>query len=178
MAMFASLVLYGKAGLIAGALLFQAASIFDGVDGEAARATFRASDRGAMLDSLVDAVTNLAFILGLVINMAQRGQDTAAAFGIAGLAMLAIGLTIIGRRARATAGPFTFDGVKDRIRARGTRLGQWLIWLTMRDFLALAAAVLVILGLDQPALVGFSVIMAGWLVVVVATGAKQCALIR
>jgi len=176
--MFASLLALGQAGLLVGALLFQAASVFDGVDGEAARATFRASHRGAMFDSLVDAATNLAFILGLVINMAMRDHMTAAGFGVSGLVMLAVGLTIIGRRAHASSGPFTFDGVKDRMRARGTRFGQWLIWLTMRDFLALASVVLIVLGLAEPALVAFSIIMAGWLVVVIATGARQSAVLR
>lgn len=176
--MFASLTMFGEGGLLAGALLFQAASMFDGVDGEAARATFRSSDRGALFDSLVDAATNLCFVLGLVVNMVRAGHLAAAGYGLCGLLMLASGLTIIGRRARRSAGPFTFDGVKDRMRARGTRLGQWLIWLTMRDFLALAAVVLVLLGWGEPALAAFSLVMAGWLVVVVATGIRQGATAR
>ena len=92
--------------------------------------------------------------------------------------MLATGLTIIGRRAHAGSEPFTFDGVKNALRARGTRLGQWLIWLTMRDFLALLAVVMVLLGWTEPALAGFALVMAGWLVVVIATGARQGAALR
>ncbi|MBU6268745.1 MAG: CDP-alcohol phosphatidyltransferase family protein [Sphingomonadales bacterium] len=176
--MFAALTLFGNRGLLAGALLFQAASMFDGVDGEAARSTFRVSDAGAMLDSLIDALTNLLFVLGLVINMYFAGNGRAAGYGICGLLMLAIGLTIIGQRARASAGPFTFDGVKDRIRATGSRWGQWLIWLTMRDFLAFAAVLLVLVGWVQPALMAFAIIMAGWLAVVVATGLRQRAVAR
>lgn len=176
--MFAALTLYGAPGLLAGALLFQAASMFDGVDGEAARSTFRSSDVGAMFDSLIDALTNLLFVLGVVVNMFAAGHVQAAGYGACGLLMLATGLTIIGRRARASAGPFTFDGVKDRMRARGTRLGQWLIWLTMRDFLAFAAVVLVLLGWVEPALLAFSIVMAGWLVVVIATGLRQGAAAR
>lgn len=176
--MFAALTLYGASGLLAGALLFQAASMFDGVDGEAARSTFRSSDVGAMFDSLIDALTNLLFVLGVVVNMFAAGHAQAAGYGACGLLLLATGLTIIGRRARASAGPFTFDGVKDRMRARGTRLGQWLIWLTMRDFLAFAAVVLVLLGWVEPALLAFSIVMAGWLVVVVATGLRHSAAAR
>lgn len=67
--MFLCLIAGGNAGLIAGALLFQAASIIDGVDGEIARATYRTSDFGAFADSLIDAVTNIAFIAGVVINL-------------------------------------------------------------------------------------------------------------
>jgi CDP-L-myo-inositol myo-inositolphosphotransferase len=112
-------------------------------------------------------VTNLAFVLGLVINLARQGRFEAATYGLCGLVLLAVGLTIIGQRARTSSAPFTFDGVKERI--RGTRLGQWLVWLTMRDFLALASVVLVLLGLVGPALVAFSMVMAAWLIVVLAT---------
>ena len=96
-AMFAALVLlHSPAGLMAGAVLFQAASVFDGVDGEIARATWRTSDRGAMIDTLIDAATNLSFVAGIVINLAQRGRWAPALFGIAGLALLALGLPALG----------------------------------------------------------------------------------
>jgi len=176
LAMLAVLLwLPGQAGLALGALLFQVASVFDGVDGEVARATFRTSDNGAMIDSLVDAATNLAFIAGIAVHLWASGHHQPALFGVAGLAMLALGLTIIGRRARASGGPFSFDGVKQRVNANGSRIGQWLTWLTMRDFYALAAMVLVLCGLVIPALIVFSCVMAVWLVVVLATGARQTA---
>lgn len=164
-AMAAALFLGGEAGMIAGALLFQAASMFDGVDGEIARATFRSSASGAMLDSLIDAVTNLAFIAGLSFNLWQQGYDTAAAAGAAGLAMLAVGLLAIGQRSRAMGGPFTFDVIKDHFRPGRSRLMQWLTWLTMRDFIAAASVVLVLAQLAPLALIAFAVVAAGWLAV-------------
>lgn len=40
---------------------------------------------------------------------------------------------------------------------------QWLTWLTMRDFFAALAAVLILCGLAPHALVGFAVCTALWL---------------
>jgi CDP-L-myo-inositol myo-inositolphosphotransferase len=57
-----------RRGLIAGGLLFMPL-VFDGVDGEIARATFRSSPAGAALDTGVDMATNLAFMLGVTINL-------------------------------------------------------------------------------------------------------------
>lgn len=175
--MFAVMVLFGSpVGLVAGAILFQAASVFDGVDGEIARATYRTTDRGAMIDSLIDAATNLSFVAGIVINLAQRGRWGPAMFGIAGLAMLALGLTILGTRARRSGAPITFDGLKGRFRDSGSGWGKWAVWLTMRDFLALASVVLVVAGLTEQAIMAFSAIMAVWLGVVLTTHARQSAL--
>jgi phosphatidylglycerophosphate synthase len=172
--MFAVLVLMGSpVGLVAGAILFQAASVFDGVDGEIARATYRSTTRGAMIDSLIDAATNLSFVAGIVINLAQRGHWGTAMFGIAGLAMLALGLTTLGMRARRSGGPITFDGLKGHFRDNGSGWGKWAVWLTMRDFLALASVVLVVAGLTDQAIMAFSAIMAVWLVVVLTTHARQ-----
>jgi len=177
--MFAVLVLLGSpAGLVAGAILFQAASVFDGVDGEIARATFRTTARGAMIDSLIDAATNLSFVAGIVINLAQRGRWESAMFGIAGLAMLALGLTLLGSRARRSGAPITFDGLKGRFRDSGSKWGKWAVWLTMRDFLALASVMLVVAGLADEAIMAFSAIMAVWLAVVLATHVRQSAQAR
>ena len=72
--MFLLLLFGGHAGLILGAILFQAASVLDGVDGEMARATFRTSAEGASLDSLIDMSINFLFVLGLTIHLAVRDQ--------------------------------------------------------------------------------------------------------
>ena len=174
--MFISLVTLGSpTGLVLGALLFHAASVFDGVDGEIARATLRTSDRGAQIDTLIDAATNLAFILGIVINLALRGRFVSASFGAAGLVMVTIGLTVLGSGARRRGAPISFDGLKQHFRSSG-RLGQWAVWLTMRDFLAAASAVLVIAGLTDQAIIGFAAIMSVWLVVILSTQARQSVL--
>ncbi|WP_301090535.1 CDP-alcohol phosphatidyltransferase family protein [Sphingomonas sp.] len=167
LAMILSLLLGGHPGLILGAILFQAASIFDGVDGEMARATWRTSDRGAMLDSLVDALTNLAFVTGVTVNLALSGDVSASLAGAAGLVMLASGLFLIGRRAKASGQPVIFDVIKGHVGQRRSAVMQWLIWLTMRDFFAAVAALLIILGLTRLALFAFAIVAAGWLVVTV-----------
>jgi 1L-myo-inositol 1-phosphate cytidylyltransferase / CDP-L-myo-inositol myo-inositolphosphotransferase len=169
LAMAACLLTGGHAGLIAGTLLFQAASIFDGVDGEIARATFRSSRAGAMLDSLVDAAANIGFIGGVVINLWIAGSREVATAGAAGMAMMAFGLFLIGRRAAKGPAPFSFNGVKDRVCAGGSRLGQWLTWLTMRDFYAFAAVFFVVSGYTEAGLLAFATAAVGWLAVVLFT---------
>lgn len=155
----------GEAGLVVGAVLFQLASIGDGVDGEIARATYRASRRGAMLDSVTDAATNLSFFAGLCFNLWRDGQDVAAAAGAAGLLLLAAGLFLIGRRARVSGRPFTFDAVKEHFGANPSRLKQWLTWLTMRDFYAAAGALCVIAGFASQMLILFAAVAAGWFII-------------
>ncbi|MBA4353406.1 MAG: hypothetical protein C0409_01820, partial [Novosphingobium sp.] len=118
-AMFACLLLGAESGLIAGALLFQAASIFDGVDGEVSRATWRTSHEGARMDSLIDAATNLAFLLGVAINLQLRGLILGASLGYTGLVLLAMGLFLIGRVAARSNAPFSFDLVKEHYRSKG-----------------------------------------------------------
>lgn len=165
-AMLVALVFGGAAGLVAGAVLYQLASIVDGVDGEIARATFRSSRAGAMADSLVDAVTNIGFLAGLAINLWIQGNGRAAIAGLAGLATLSLGLFLIGRRARRSENAFTFDGVKSHFQTRRSWLFQILIWLTMRDFFAFGWLVGVIAGVAAPGLVLFAAGAAVWLAVV------------
>lgn len=172
-AMAAALLLGGEAGLIWGAALFQAASIFDGVDGEIARATFRTSAGGAMLDSLIDAATNLGFIAGVAVNLYLRGDTAAGIAGGISMALLAVGLALIGRVAKASKRPFTFNGVKERVGAGKSRVMEWLTWLTSRDFFALAAAVLIIVGLAPLAMFAFAVVTVGWLTVVLVVLFRQ-----
>lgn len=186
-AMFACLLFGGQTGLIAGALLFQAASIFDGVDGEVSRATWRTSPEGARMDSLIDAVTNLCFLLGVALNLQFQGRMEAAALGYLGLALLAIGLVMIGRVAARSNAPFSFDLVKEHYRAKGATGGsprtggrtdekpsqikpkimQGLTFMTSRDFFALVFALLIAVGLAAQVLALFAIAAAGWLVAVI-----------
>ncbi|MBB3859843.1 CDP-L-myo-inositol myo-inositolphosphotransferase [Novosphingobium hassiacum] len=189
-AMFACLLFGGEIGLIAGALLFQAASVFDGVDGEVSRATWRTSPEGARMDSLIDAVTNLAFMLGVALNLQFQGRMGAAALGYIGLGLLAVGLFMIGRVAARSKAPFSFDLVKEHYRAKGATGGpagmagpmdkkpsqimQWLTFMTSRDFFALVFALLIAVGLAAQVLALFAIAAAGWLVaVILALAPKQ-----
>lgn len=67
-------------------LLFQAASVLDGTDGEVAKLTFTASLRGEWIDTVSDNVSYLAFLLGLIIGVYRSPlPDSYYLLGILGL---------------------------------------------------------------------------------------------
>mgnify|MGYP003575214086 FL=1 len=174
LAMFAALVGAGAPGLIAGALLYQAASIFDGVDGEIARATFRSSRSGAVLDSAVDVATNFGFIAGLTLNLAQRGEEMATALSAWGFVLFAAGLALIAWRAARAHGPFSLDLVKHQYRRRfpGAAAGALIRFLTIvssRDFFALLFALLVVAGLPLAVLWLFAAAATTWILFVLGS---------
>ncbi|WP_048884847.1 CDP-alcohol phosphatidyltransferase family protein [Aurantiacibacter atlanticus] len=167
--MIAALLLGGTTGAIIGAVLFQAASVLDGVDGEIARATFRTSQAGATMDSVTDAFTNLGFIMGLSWNLCQQGETLPASAGAAGLVLLAIGLLILGTIAYRRDGRVHFDALKTRFSTSPNPIGAVLAKIFMRDFYALALALAVIAGFAGLALFLFAGAVAGWLAIVVWT---------
>lgn len=166
-AMAFALFLGDGTGLIIGALLFQSASIFDGVDGEIARATYRTSELGATLDSVIDAFTNLAFITGVTVNVAMSGDVSGAVAGAIALVTLAVGLLLIGRHASAMGEAMNFDVIKRQLRngQRTSQLTEFFIHLTMRDFFAAACALMIVAGLTDILLIAFAVIAVGWFLV-------------
>jgi phosphatidylglycerophosphate synthase len=171
--MFAALVFGGAPGLIAGALLFQAASIFDGVDGEIARATFRTSARGASLDSAVDLLTNLLFVLGLTINLTIRDGALPAVLGGWSLCLLATGFWLIGRRNTRDREPLRFEWLKQQVQrhAAGTpmyRIGRFATFLTTRDSIALFFMLMTLVGLAMPALCTLALAATIWIGVLIA----------
>jgi CDP-L-myo-inositol myo-inositolphosphotransferase len=167
-AMLACLLTGTVAGLMAGALLFQIASIVDGVDGEIARATFRTSPQGAAWDSGIDAATNLGFLAGVIANLLMRGEAATATIGLAGFGILMAGMLLLGLHARARGEPLHFDGAKAMLGRRETALTRWLRYLTMRDFYCLFLAVMILLGWVSAALAIFAAAAAGWLATVIA----------
>lgn len=162
-AMVMALIFGGQNGLIAGAILFQLASILDGVDGEIARATWRTSERGAMLDSATDAATNLGFLIGIIVNRWQAGAMDEVALAVIGLCTLMIGLVMLGYAAKRRGEPLNFDRAKKLMGNRPSRLKTLLRYVTMRDFYCLFLAVMVVCGLLQLALLIFAISTAAWL---------------
>lgn len=156
----------GAAGLVAGALLFHAASVIDGVDGEIARATKRSSEFGAKLDTIIDGITNLAFLSLASLNLWLQGEVEAATYGAAGLAILATGLTALGARSIAMGGPFTFDAVKNNFHSRPSKVTSFLAAITSRDVYAAIFALTYALGLAKWMLLIFASAAAIWLVTV------------
>jgi len=172
--MFWALVSGGARDLILGGLLFQAASIFDGVDGEMARATFRTSKLGAVLDSLIDAATNALMLIGVTINLAQEGHHRAVLLGIWSLALFVVGQCLIGWRTAQLNAPPGFDLLKHHYRVRTTGpvlsgLMRFLTVVSSRDFFALLFAVLILLGWPMGVLYIFATAATIWIVFVFAS---------
>jgi CDP-L-myo-inositol myo-inositolphosphotransferase len=170
-AMFGALLFGGTAGLIAGGLLFQAASIFDGVDGEIARATFRSSESGAMMDNVVDIATNLLFVLGVTVNLAASGDRLAPMLTAWGFALFLLGLAAVAWRASRSGSAFGFDVVKNHYRRRfpGHLVGltiRFFIIVTSRDFFALLFALLILAGLPMGVLYLFAAAATIWILFV------------
>jgi phosphatidylglycerophosphate synthase len=161
----------GKAGLILGAMLFQAASVIDGVDGEMARATFRATDFGKSLDSAVDMATNFLFLLGLTIHLGRHGSPVIIWAGLWSLSIMIVGGLLVGLRSRAGGAPLSFDLLKRSGRIRGpTDLIFWVMQaLTSRDCFAFLFMVLIIVGLGSQALMVGALVGTIWLLYVFAT---------
>jgi CDP-L-myo-inositol myo-inositolphosphotransferase len=172
-AMFVALIAGGGPGLIAGGLLFHAASVIDGIDGEVARATFRASSAGAALDSAIDAATNALFISGVTINLAARGNPPAPWLGIWGLGAFATGLLAIGWRTVRANRQFGFDLLKDEFGAPGSGLVVFLVGfvrtVTSRDFFAFLFALLIIADRGMAVLYIFATAATVWLLIVIAS---------
>lgn len=163
--MLLCLLLGGQTGLLLGAILFQAASILDGVDGEMARATCRTSPEGAAFDSLVDMATNFLFVLGLTVHLALRDHDAIGWIGALGIVQMLAGNALIGRRVRAQGAPLGFDLFKRRGRRIGS-LGDLLYslvqLLTGRDCFAFLFMVLTVTGLERAALCIFAGVGTIW----------------
>jgi CDP-L-myo-inositol myo-inositolphosphotransferase len=155
----------GHWGLLLGAILFQLASMLDGVDGEMARATFRTSREGASLDSAVDMATNFLFVLGLTIHLAMRDHDAIGWIGGLGIVQMIAGNLLIARKVRAQGAPLGFDLYKRRNGRIGgiVDLVYWAVQLlTGRDCFAFLFMALTIVGLERIALCIFAGVGTIW----------------
>jgi phosphatidylglycerophosphate synthase len=171
LAMVPILLLGGRAGLVLGGILFQTASILDGVDGEMARATFRTSKAGATMDSAVDIATNLLFVTALTIHLALRDHDMIGWIGGWAVTLSILGGMLIAWRVRAGGGPLGFDLLKRNRRVRSVvDLIFWAVQtLTGRDCFAFLYMVLIIAGLERVALGIYAGVGTVWIVYVIAS---------
>src|ERR1044072_4628274 len=90
--MAVALLFGGRTGLIAGGVLFHAASVIDGVDGEIARAAHRSTRSGAILDTTIDMITNLAFFLCITVALTRLYGVSHLYFGAWLVGLAAFGL--------------------------------------------------------------------------------------
>ena len=147
--MVLALLTGGATGLIWGGVLFQVASVLDGVDGELARATYRSSERGAALDTRVDMLTNIGYFVGVAVALTRLYGGHQA---IVGGAAVLFALTITACLSKRLDRPGSFDVVKLHYRERFPGGGQWLVTetlvlMTSRDFFAFAFGVVIVCGL-------------------------------
>ena len=164
LAMFACLIAFPTpAGLAAGAVLFQIASVIDGVDGEIARAAQRTSRRGASLDSLTDAATNCAFLAGAGISLALQGDTTGALVCAGATGLQVAGLAILGRAAWLREGVVHFDGAKSALQPAGRGPTRAIKDVTSRDFYAFAFMLAALAGQLSAAAAVFMAGSAVWL---------------
>lgn len=166
--MLACLMTGTQSGLVAGAVLFQIASIVDGIDGEIARATFRTSKSGASLDSIIDAFTNIAFLGGASYNYWVQGRAEDAMIGMAAAGVMAIGLCVLGALAFQREGIVHFDGAKRIQEQTSSPTARLLRDLTSRDFYCFALLVAAIAGALDFALKFFLGAVIVWLVAIIS----------
>lgn len=151
-AMVLALLTGGAKGLIWGGILFQLASVLDGVDGEIARASYRSSPAGAALDTRVDMLTNIGFFVGAAFALTRMYGGHQAIVGGTAVLFALTGLGITAWLLKRLDRPGSFDIIKHYYRERFPGGWQWvvtetLVLMTSRDFFAFAFAVVIVLGL-------------------------------
>jgi len=105
------------AGFAVGGLLFQLASVADGVDGELARLRFSGSGHGEWLDTVCDDLSNLMFFIGVTAGVARAGYPAwLLAAGLVTIAMdvLTVSVMYWTLAARGDATLLAFEADLDR----------------------------------------------------------------
>ncbi len=116
-------------GFVAGCLLNQLASMFDGCDGELARLKFLDTRRGAWLDTSIDMVGNHLFLLGMGIGLSRQpglspaAQDAYLWEGILATGALALCVWLVAWLTRQTSGEPHFNAFGSNL-ALGTGFGN------------------------------------------------------
>jgi len=135
--------------LLAG-LLFHAASVVDGVDGEIAKLKFLSSQEGEWVDTVCDNLGYLAFLAGLITGVHRAGlPDVYLMTGLLGFAAAAgsiLNLTgYVAREGRSGSFLSVRYGFEegDGLVSRALRAVEFM---GKRDFLAFLALVLAVLG--------------------------------
>jgi phosphatidylglycerophosphate synthase len=129
---FATGLLVALGANVAGGVLIQAVSVIDGVDGDLARRTGRASRFGEVLDAVTDRYADAAMIAGMTVFALRFESHGHAEF--AGLLALAGSLGVSYSRAR-------IEGALSMAPSDG------VFGLASRDVRSLAAAIGTVLGL-------------------------------
>jgi phosphatidylglycerophosphate synthase len=151
-------------------VLFQIASILDGVDGEMARATLTESDAGARLDTIVDQLTYVTCFAGVTIGWIREGGGRSVLLwtggvGVALLLSLARGGRFVARHAENASFVFIDRAVRRAAQDTGLatlQLAAGAFTLLRRDVFAVVFLAVALTGRRAlvPALITFGVIVA------------------
>ena len=132
-----------------GGVVLLASGVFDILDGALARATGRVSSFGALLDSVVDRVSEMVVLLGLLVFFIQRST----AEGMV-LVYLALAASVMVSYLRARAEGLGIDGTggimtrpeRVAILGVGLILGHWWLTAVLAALAAIAALAIVTSG--------------------------------
>ena len=163
----------GALWLAIAGILFQFASMFDGVDGEMARVTLKESKVGAAIDTAVDNFTYVATLVGFGIGWTREGVTTFEEhllLGVSGAIVVTLLQVWIFVRRHAPDASFVFfdSSVRQAAQATGRvslRVIDVVFRATRRDLLAFLLMFVCLLGsrLAILCLVGVGVVLANYL---------------
>ena len=131
------------AGFAAGGVLFHAASVLDGVDGEVARLTFRSSRRGQWLDTIADDASNLVYFAGLTLGVWRASMSLVLwYFGVATVVIDAVAVGFLYWHLVAHYDAATLLAYQPSLERAATRsTGHWIAlklqFMSRRDSYAL-----------------------------------------
>jgi CDP-L-myo-inositol myo-inositolphosphotransferase len=154
LAMFGVLLMGTETSLVLGGILYQWVSIFDGVDGELARLTYRWTREGAWFDTLLDWIGNVMFFVGISVGLWQVHGNLYAWLGLYVVGAAVVVLTTLLLRVRHQSGVGSLDGyplmlirtAERHLGAAGHRFVRGLTWVAKRDFYALVFCGFAVLG--------------------------------
>lgn len=155
--------------LALGGIIYQVASILDGVDGEIARAKFLVSRPGMWLDTVCDDLTNLIYILGVTLGIYRSSKSLPLlCVGIAGGAVYVLVLIVMYRKLIYGFRSTTLLRFQEEIQKLGlqkNRRGRFILRLQpliKRDFYGYLFMFLALAGIP-------SVTLVAWLIGVLST---------
>lgn len=153
-------------------VMFQFASVLDGVDGEMARATLTESESGARLDTIVDQLTYVTCFIGVMIGWVREGGGQSALLWTIGLGVaLVFSLARAGRFVARYAENASFVFIDRSIRRAATDTGLATLKMAAAAFTLLRRDVFaaIFLGVSLtglrvliPALIAWGIVVANF----------------
>ncbi len=143
---------------LAGAILMQANSILDGVDGELARVRFQKSRLGEWLDTISDDLSNILFFTGLAVGASRMEIGGGSHYLVLGM-IAVVGLffssmifykEIFDKKSGDLYSiDWSFDNKSESVEKPGlfTTLVSWLRYTMKKDFFIALFLVMAILGI-------------------------------